>query len=108
MLAWLSGASLVVGAGVHASLDDFLDRQRGGLASTYLTRLRVGAQLVDARAVPSLYSGRVRAWQVWLTLLVGLVAVGVAVAATPVGQEWWDDLRPHLDDLADQLRGLLP
>ena len=108
MLAWLAGASLVVGAGVHASLDDFLDRQRAGLASTYLTRLRVGPQLVDARAVPALYSGRVRARHVWLTLLLGLLAVGVAVAATPVGQEWWDQLQPHLSDVADQIRGLFP
>ncbi|RYP86014.1 hypothetical protein EKO23_10310 [Nocardioides guangzhouensis] len=108
MLAWLAGASLVIGAGVHASLDDFLDRQRAGLASTYLTRLRVGPQLVDARAVPSLYSGRVRARHVWLTLLLGLLAVGVAIAATPVGQEWWADLQPHLSDLIDQIRGLFP
>ena len=108
MLAWLAGASLVVGAGVHASLDDFLDRQRAGLASTYLTRLRVGPQLVDARAVPALYSGRVRARHVWLTLLLGLLAVGVAVAATPVGQEWWDQLQPHLSDVVDQIRGLFP
>ena len=108
MLAWLAGASLVVGAGVHASLDDFLDRQRAGLASTYLTRLRVGPQLVDARAVPALYSGRVRARHVWLTLLLGLLAVGVAVAATPVGQQWWDQLQPHLSDVADQIRGLFP
>ena len=108
MLASLAGASLVVGAGVHASLDDFLDRQRAGLASTYLTRLKVGPQLVDARAVPQLYSGRVRAWHVWLTLLIGLVAVGVAVASTPVGQVWWADLRPHLSALLDDLRGQLP
>jgi uncharacterized membrane-anchored protein len=108
MLASLAGASLVVGAGVHASLDDFLDRQRAGLASTYLTRLKVGPQLVDARAVPQLYSGRVRAWHVWLTLLIGLIAVSVAVASTPVGQEWWADLRPHLSALLDDLRGQLP
>ena len=50
--------------GRHARrrLDEFLDRQRTGLASTFLTRLRVGPDLVDARAVPALYSGRVRAW----------------------------------------------
>ena len=61
---------------MHASLDEFLDRQRSGLACTYLTRLRVGPQLVDARAVPALYSGRVRAWHLCLVLLAGLVAAG--------------------------------
>jgi uncharacterized membrane-anchored protein len=107
MLASLSHASLVVGAGVHASLDDFLDRQRTGLASTYLTRLRVGPQLVDARAVPALYSGRVRAWQLWLALLAGLIAVAAAIGVTPVGQQWFDDLRPALTDLLSSVQGLI-
>ena len=35
-------ARVIVGVGTHATLDEFLDRQRAGLASTYLTRLRVG------------------------------------------------------------------
>lgn len=106
MLASLGGASLIIGAGVHASLEDFLDRQRGGLSSTFLTRLRVGAELVDARAVPHLYAGRLRAWQLWLVLLVGVLAVLAAVAVTPVGQEWLDDLRPALSDLPKIVEGL--
>jgi uncharacterized membrane-anchored protein len=106
MLASLGGASMIVGAGVHASLDDFLDRQRGGLASTFLTRLKVGPELVDARAVPQLYAGRLRIWHLWLVLLAGLVAVLAAVAVTPVGQEWFDDLRPVLSDLFADVKGL--
>ena len=51
---------MIVGVGMHATLDEFLDRHRSGLASTYLTRLKVGPRLVDATAVPLLYSGRVR------------------------------------------------
>lgn len=103
MLASLAGARLIVGAGVHASLDDFLDRQRGGLSSTFLTRLRLGPELVDARAVPHLYAGRLRVWHLWLVLLVGLLAVAAAIAVTPVGQEWLDDLRPVLTDLVEGL-----
>lgn len=106
MLASLGGASLIVGAGVHASLDDFLDRQRGGLSSTFLTRLSVGPELVDARAVPLLYAGRLRLWHIWLVLLAGLLALAAAIAVTPVGQEWFDDLRPALADLADKIEGL--
>lgn len=106
MLASLGGASLIIGAGVHASLDDFLDRQRGGLSSTFLTRLRVGPELVDARAVPQLYAGRVRLWHLALVLLIGLVAVAAAIGVTPVGQEWFDDLRPALTDFADFVEGL--
>jgi len=106
MLASLGGASLIVGAGVHASLDDFLDRQRGGLASTFLTRLKVGPELVDARSVPQLYAGRVRIWHLWLVLLAGVLAVLAALAVTPVGQEWFDDLRPALSDLFADVEGL--
>ncbi len=83
-------AAVIVGVGMHATLDDFLDRQRAGLASTYLTRLKVGPRLVDAAAVPYLYSGRVRPWHLLLVMLAGLVALAAAVAVTPVGQEWAD------------------
>jgi uncharacterized membrane-anchored protein len=92
LLAHAGEASVIVGVGTHATLDDFLDRQRSGLASTYLTRLRVGRQLVDASAVPTLYSGRLRPRHLFLTLLIGIVALAAAVATTPVGQEWARDL----------------
>ncbi len=85
-------ASVIVGVGTHATLDDFLDRQRSGLASTYLTRLRSGQRLVDAGAVPTLYSGRLRPRHVLLTLVVCLLGLGAAIATTPVGQEWVGDL----------------
>jgi hypothetical protein len=31
-----------------------------------------------------------------VVLLAGLLAVAVAVASTPVGQDWWDQIRSHL------------
>ena len=99
LLADLGHARLIVGVGMHATLDEFLDRQRAGLASTYLTRLRVGPRLVDAAAVPELYSGRVQPWHVVLVLLAGLVALATAIGVTPVGQEW-------TQQFADQLAGL--
>lgn len=88
LLADAAEASVIVGVGTHATLDDFLDRQRSGLASTFLTRLRTGQRLVDSGAVATLYSGRVRPRHVALTLLVCLVALAAAIATTPVGQEW--------------------
>ena len=90
LLAHAHGASVIVGVGLHATITDFLDRQRAGLASTYLTRLTVGDLLVDASAVPTLYSGRVRPRHVFLVLLLGLIALAVAVSVTPVGQDWAD------------------
>jgi len=106
LLADLSGASLIVLVGTHATLDEFLDRQRSGLASTFLTRLRVGPKLVDAKAVPALYSGRVRIWHLLLVLLAGIAALLVALAATPVGQEWWTTVQATLQDLNDWFQGL--
>lgn len=106
LLAEAGDAQVIVGVGMHASLDEFLDRQRPGLASTYLTRLKVGDRLVDARAVPALYSGRVRPRHLFLVLLAGLIAVAAAIAVTPVGQEWADALARLITDLTDQLQGL--
>lgn len=103
LLAHAGEASVIVGVGTHATLDEFLDRQRAGLASTYLTRLRVGQRLVDASAVPTLYSGRLRPRHLFWTLLLGLVALATAVATTPVGQEWagalLEQVRTFVDDL---------
>ncbi len=106
LLADLAGASVIVPVGSHATLDEFLDRQRSGLASTFLTRLRVGPKLVDAKRVPDLYSGRVRTWHLALVMLAGLVALGVAIAATPVGADWWSAIGRALTDLLDWIQGL--
>ncbi|MFC6285374.1 putative cytokinetic ring protein SteA [Nocardioides sp. GCM10027113] len=110
LLADAGDAEVLIGVGMHATLDDFLDRRRPGLAGTYLTRLKVGHRLVDARAVPTLYSGRVRPRHLLGVTLAGLVAVGAAVGVTPVGQEWGaDGLQGALDlaaDLTDHIRGL--
>ncbi|HZJ07151.1 MAG TPA: putative cytokinetic ring protein SteA [Nocardioidaceae bacterium] len=106
MLADLSGASMIISVGTHATLDEFLDRHRSGLASTFLTRLRVGTKLVDAKSVPQLYAGRVRVWHLFLILLAGVIALVLAVGATPVGQEWWASMRDSLEALASWIQGL--
>jgi uncharacterized membrane-anchored protein len=109
-MADASGASLLVTVGTQASLAQLLDRQREGLSSTFLTRLRIGPKLVDAKSVPQLYSGRVRLWQLLLVLLAGLIAVAVAVASTPVGEQWWSDVGPQLAaalaDVSSWIQGL--
>jgi uncharacterized membrane-anchored protein len=106
LVAENAGASVIVTVGTHATLDEFLDRQRSGLASTFLTRLKVGPRLVDARTVPALYAGRVRSWHLLLPLLVGLLAVAVAVAVTPQGEVWLDGLRDLIDSIRDSIKGL--
>ena len=105
LLAHAHGASVIVGVGLHATITDFLDRQRAGLASTYLTRLTVGDLLVDASAVPTLYSGRVRPRHVLLVLLLGLIALAAAVSVTPVGQDWADAAITWVGDLWREATG---
>jgi uncharacterized membrane-anchored protein len=107
LLADLEGASLIVLVGTHATLDEFLDRQRRGLASTFLTRLRVGPRLVDAKSVPTLYAGGTRLWHAALVLLAGLVALIVAISVTSVGSDWFDGVREAVQSLTTDLRGMI-
>ena len=74
LLAHEAGAPLIVAVGTHATMVEFLDKGRPGMASTFLTRLRLGPELVDAKGVSRLYEGRVRRRDVVL-----LVAAAVAV-----------------------------
>jgi len=53
LLAYERGARLIVAVGTHSNLEDFLDKGRAGMASTFLVRLKVGARLVDARGFRS-------------------------------------------------------
>jgi uncharacterized membrane-anchored protein len=56
LMAHEKGAALIVSVGAHFNLIEFLDRKRGGMSSTFLTRLRIGEKLVDAKGVSRLYN----------------------------------------------------
>jgi uncharacterized membrane-anchored protein len=60
LIAYEAGATLIVAVGTHATMVEFLDKGRRGMASTFLTRLRLGPALVDAKGVGRLYEGRIR------------------------------------------------
>jgi uncharacterized membrane-anchored protein len=94
VLAQRAGASVIVGVGMEATLEELLDRQRAGLASTFLTRLAVGPRLVDAASLPQLSSRRRRRRrQLVATAVAGLVAAtALLTATTPVGRGWVEDL----------------
>jgi len=56
LMAYEKGADLIVSVGAHFNLIEFLDRNRAGMSSTFLTRLRIGERLVDAKGVSRLYN----------------------------------------------------
>jgi uncharacterized membrane-anchored protein len=82
LLADAKGAALIATAGTHATLVEFLDKGRSGMASTFLTRLRVGGKLVDAKSVNRLYRSRLSTSALlWLAFVVVLVAAVVSATA---------------------------
>ena len=106
LLADELGAELIVAVGTHATLVEFLDKGRQGMASTFLTRLRVGSKLVDAKGVSLLYRSRIpTASLVWL-VLAGLFALLVALAVTPGGRALLGVLAVRWDDVWAWVEGL--
>jgi uncharacterized membrane-anchored protein len=99
LLADAAGATPIIGVGLRGTIDEFLDGNREGLGSGFVARLKVGPRLVDADAVPMLYSGQLRARHAYLVLLIGLIAVAAALATTDVGHAWFLDVRDQLDQL---------
>ncbi len=74
------GASLIVTVGHAASIEEFFDRTRQrSNPSTFLTRLKVGEKLVDAKAVATLYRSRVSGSAIALLVLAMLIAVIAAL-----------------------------
>ena len=83
LLAHEKGASLIVAVGTHFNLVEFLERDREGMASTFVTRLKVGESLVDAKGVSRLVSRRVGVWPLAVFGATGIAAIVVAVLASP-------------------------
>jgi uncharacterized membrane-anchored protein len=82
-LAFEKGAALIVAVGTHFNLVEFLERDRAGMASTFVTRLKVGESLVDAKGVSRLVSRRVGIWPLAVFATIGVTAIVVAVLASP-------------------------
>ena len=106
LLADDKGASLIVAVGTHATLVEFLDKGRSGMASTFLTRLRIGGKLVDAKGVSRLYRSRISNLSLAVLLSGGLFALFVALAATPAGTAMLQLVAARWDDLWSWIVGL--
>jgi uncharacterized membrane-anchored protein len=92
LMAYEKGADLIVSVGAHFNLIEFLDRKRGGMSSTFLTRLRIGEKLVDAKGVSRLYTPASTIGPLVLFMAVFTVMLVIVIATSPA-----------LSDLADLL-----
>jgi uncharacterized membrane-anchored protein len=100
LLAYEKGAELIVAVGTHFNLIEFLERNRAGMSSTFLARLKVGEILIDAKGVSRLASRQVGIWPLIVFALAACLAIGVAIAVSPA-------LRHVIEYLALRLRDLL-
>ncbi len=90
LLAHENGAELIVSVGAHFNLTEFLDKNRAGMSSTFLTRLRIGETLIDAKGVSRLYNPGVRGWQLWTFVLACLLLVAIVVLSSPALAEFFE------------------
>jgi uncharacterized membrane-anchored protein len=100
LLAYEKGSELIVAVGTHFNLIEFLERNRAGMSSTFITRLKVGEILIDAKGVSRLASRQVGILPLVLFALAALGAIAVAILASPA-------LRHLIEYLALRLRDLL-
>jgi uncharacterized membrane-anchored protein len=93
LLADEKGASLIVAVGTHATLVEFLDKGRAGMASTFLTRLRIGSKLVDAKGVSRLYRQNISSKALMAMVVAAALAMSAAIYASLASQAYLDILR---------------
>ena len=90
LMAYEKGASLIVTVGAHFNLIEFLDKDRAGMSSTFLTRLRIGEVLVDAKGVSRLYNPGLTVGPLMLFLGAFLVLVAIVVLSSPALADLFD------------------
>jgi uncharacterized membrane-anchored protein len=83
LMAYEKGATLIVSVGAHFNLVEFLDRKRAGMSSTFLTRLRIGEKLVDAKGVSRLYNPSSSLAPVGLFVVAFLVLLTIVIVTSP-------------------------
>jgi uncharacterized membrane-anchored protein len=106
LLADEKGAALIVAVGTHTTLAEFLDKGRGAMASTFLTRLRLGGKLIDAKGVRRLYRSRISSAALLLLVLAMLIAIAAALAVSEGGRSFLDLVNDTWDRFVDWLQGV--
>lgn len=88
IMAYDLGAELLVMVGSHANMIEFLDKGRDGMASTFLTRLKTGDRLVDAKGVNKLYQRKAKLSHLMIIVASALIALVVIIMASPTIQNY--------------------
>lgn len=78
LLAYDGGCEQIVTVGLHTNMQDFLEKGRKGMGSTWLVRMKVGSRLIDARGISRVYPAKevvkpmkvIRAWQSFVRSLL--------------------------------------
>jgi uncharacterized membrane-anchored protein len=83
LMAFEKGAALIVSVGAHFNLIEFLDKNRDGMSSTFLTRLRIGEVLVDAKGVSRLYNPGLGFGPTALFMLAFAVLLVIVIVKSP-------------------------
>lgn len=86
LLAYESGAEIIVAVGTHTNLIEMLDKGRKGAASTFLVRLKVGPKLVDAKGVSRLYKASVGVGEMLALTLAGIGVIAAAILVSPAAR----------------------
>lgn len=105
--------AMIVLAGGTRTFEDFLDGDlREDAPSAFVTRLRVGPKLVEAKAIASLYGSRTSGVLVALLILAALVAIVVGVLFSDAGplvidaaRSLWQSISSWFTTTVESLRG---
>lgn len=83
LMAFEKNAELIVAVGSHVNLVEFLDKGRSGMSSTFLTRLKVGEILVDAKGVNKLYRSSVKLSHLMVLSMAALLTISIIIFVSP-------------------------
>jgi uncharacterized membrane-anchored protein len=100
-----AGAEVIIMAGSPPRLADLFERDTADVSSMFVTRLRAGTKVVDAKVVGHFMRQRI-SWLWPLLLLVSsLIALAVAIGFSPWATAWLVQSTP-LNDLWTWIEGL--
>lgn len=86
LFAYEHNADLIVAVGTHSNLEDFLDKGRAGMASTFLVRLKVGNRLVDARGVYKIHQPKASGISLLTIIVAALFPILILMSGSPLWQ----------------------